>query len=133
MARSVDVSKRRLWAERLHRFKQGDLTIAAFCAAERVSQPSFYQWRRKLGGPRRPAATRATRQVQARQRAPAGRGRTHAFVPLQIMPAAAATVEIHLPNGARVSLPANNLATLEAALAAVGGLQPAGCTEGEVC
>lgn len=128
MARSVDVSKRRLWAERLRRFEQGDLTIAAFCAAERVSQPSFYQWRRRLDGARHRGAARRRR---TRHGVLAGRSGPQAFVPLQIM--SAATVEIHLPNGARVTLPVGDLATLEAALAAVGGLQPAGRKEVESC
>lgn len=40
-----------LWAERLRRFDLTDLTVAAFCAAEGVSEPSYYHWRRKLRGP----------------------------------------------------------------------------------
>ncbi len=40
-----------LWAERLRRFNPADTTVAAFCAAEGVSQPSYYYWRRKLRGP----------------------------------------------------------------------------------
>lgn len=37
-----------LWAERLQRFEQAEMTIAEFCVSEGVSQPSFYNWRRKL-------------------------------------------------------------------------------------
>jgi transposase-like protein len=40
-----------LWAERLRRFDRAGITVAAFCAAEGVSQPSYYHWRRKLRGP----------------------------------------------------------------------------------
>ena len=36
------------WRGRLARFRDFEGTVAAFCAAERVSAPSFYQWRRKL-------------------------------------------------------------------------------------
>ena len=39
-----------LWAERLRRFDLADTTVACFCAAEGVSQPSYYHWRRKLRG-----------------------------------------------------------------------------------
>jgi hypothetical protein len=39
-----------LWMERLQRFKQSQMTVAQFCAAESVSQPSFYNWKRKLRG-----------------------------------------------------------------------------------
>ena len=42
-----------LWIERLERFAQSKMTVAAFCAAEKVSQASYYYWRRKLLGPSR--------------------------------------------------------------------------------
>lgn len=38
----------KLWAERMMRFEQAEMTVAQFCATEGVSQPSFYKWRRKL-------------------------------------------------------------------------------------
>jgi len=106
MARSVDGAKRRAWSERLRRFERCELTVAAFCEAEGVSTPSFYQWRRRLdsrgrGAP--PAVTRMTRQ---------------AFVPLQIAAPAGGPVEIHLPNGARVCLPGNDRQGIAAAIAA---------------
>ena len=34
--------------ERLDRFRSGEQTVAAFCAAEGVSVPAFYQWKRQL-------------------------------------------------------------------------------------
>ena len=37
-----------LWAERLQRFEKTTMTVAQFCSAEGVSQPSFYYWKRKL-------------------------------------------------------------------------------------
>lgn len=40
----------RLWAERLQRFDLSGSTVAAFCDAEAVSQPSYYYWRRRLRG-----------------------------------------------------------------------------------
>ncbi|WP_182868036.1 IS66 family insertion sequence element accessory protein TnpA [Rhodopirellula sp. JC639] len=40
-----------IWAERLRRFELADTTVAAFCAAEGVSQPAYYYWRRKLRRP----------------------------------------------------------------------------------
>lgn len=104
MARSVDGEKRREWSERLRRFERCDLTIAAFCEAEGVSAPSFYQWRKRLG-------------AQERQTRPGETGGMRpAFVPLQF--AAPVTVEIHLPNGARVCLPGNDRQGIAAAIAA---------------
>ena len=39
---------RRLWADRLDRFRAAEQTVAAFCAAEGVAVPAFYQWKRVL-------------------------------------------------------------------------------------
>lgn len=48
MARFPDPAARRLWRQRLRRFEQSRLTIAAFCQTEGVSPASFYYWRRIL-------------------------------------------------------------------------------------
>jgi len=128
MAHGVDVAKRRLWAQRLRRFEQSDLTVADFCQAERVSHASFYQWRKKLG---RMPGFPTSRRGPAQQRPLTRPGGTQAFVPLQIVHAA--MVEMHLPNGARVVLPAGDLSMLEAAVAAAGRLQPAIRGEVESC
>ena len=37
MASRQDLEKRRLWAERLRRYRSSGLTVARFCASERVS------------------------------------------------------------------------------------------------
>jgi hypothetical protein len=113
MGRAADWSKRRVWQQRLQRFEHGDLTVAAFCQAEGVSVASFQQWRRILGG--RPVARRDARQTSTTSR--------QAFLPVQIV--GAATIEIHLPNGARLAVPAGDLTALEAAIAAVGRLPTA--------
>ena len=42
------VATRRLWVERLERFGRANQTVAAFCAAESVSVPSFHVWKRTL-------------------------------------------------------------------------------------
>lgn len=110
MARAADWSKRQVWQQRLQRFEQGDLTVAAFCQAEGVSIASFQQWRRVLG--HRPAARRYARQRSTTSR--------QAFLPVEIV--GAGTIEMHLPNGARLIVPAGDLAALEAAVAAVGRL-----------
>lgn len=48
MNQQTRIANRQVWADRLERFKQADLTVAQFCAEEGISVPSFYQWRRKL-------------------------------------------------------------------------------------
>ena len=42
------VATRRTWVERLERFAHANQTVAQFCAAEGVSVPSFYVWKRTL-------------------------------------------------------------------------------------
>ena len=49
-SRRDPVATRRLWAERLERFRRANQTVAQFCAAEGVSTPSFYVWQRTLAG-----------------------------------------------------------------------------------
>jgi hypothetical protein len=75
MPRTADSATHRLWHQRLERFAHSGLSIAAFCRREGVSQPSFYAWRRRLGenSPR--------------------------FLPVRVIPPAAAPVEVLLPSG----------------------------------
>jgi hypothetical protein len=40
--------KIQLWSERLARFRQSNQSVASFCRSEGFSQPSFYQWKKKL-------------------------------------------------------------------------------------
>jgi len=49
MLRGSDSRKVDEWTERLVRFQNSDTTVVQFCQDEGVSQPSFYQWKRKLG------------------------------------------------------------------------------------
>jgi hypothetical protein len=37
------------WRARLDRFAKDRQTVAVFCAAERVSVPAYYYWRKRLG------------------------------------------------------------------------------------
>lgn len=82
-----DPAATRRWVERLSRFRAGRQTVAAFCAAERVSESNFYLWRRRLAGPS-PAAP------------------VPAVVPLRLTPSPAAPIELALPSGAVVRFPA---------------------------
>jgi hypothetical protein len=98
----MDAAKRRAWSDRLGRFACGDLTVADFCDLEGVSTASFYQWRRKLG-----------RGV--------GRGAApEPFLPVQVVPSPriSAAVEVHLPNGARVSVAIADAPVMAAVIAA---------------
>ena len=59
-----------LWIERLKRFAQSKMTVAAFCAAEKVSQASYYYWRRKLLGPSRQPKSGEPASGQPKSRRP---------------------------------------------------------------
>lgn len=48
MSSRQDVQKRRVWAERLERFRTSGLTVARFCASQRVSVHTFYYWASRL-------------------------------------------------------------------------------------
>ena len=90
MPRSAQhVRKRSEWLDRLRRFRRSNLSVTEFCRREKVSVPSYYQWRRKLAD--------ATSE--------AGAGRQPAtFIPVQV--ASPADLQVAFPNGARVTLPA---------------------------
>ena len=99
-SRRDPVATRRRWVERMGRFATSSLTVAQFCAAEGVSVPAFYQWRRALAAGDAPSSPNA---------APT-------FVPVRIAPANHSAVELILPSGAVLRFPPG---TDPAAIAAV--------------
>lgn len=58
MARSTDPRKVAWWQGRFRRFGDSGLSVARFCAAEGVSEASFYYWQNQLGRPRKRRAAR---------------------------------------------------------------------------
>jgi hypothetical protein len=98
---------RRVWAERLDRFCRSGQTVAQFCAAEGVSEPSFYVWKRTLGVS--PATSPAP-----------------AVVPIRLTPSPSLTgIEVALPSGAVVRFPAG--IRPEMIVAVVRGLEGRPC------
>ena len=91
MPRGVSAQKRSQWRERLRRFARSKLSVSEFCRRERVSTPSFYQWRRKLADS---SSNGAARRAPARA----------SFVPVQV--ATATGRQVNFPNGAQLTLPA---------------------------
>lgn len=122
--RVVDEAKRRLWRERLARFAGGGQSVAAFCSAERVSVPTFYEWKRKLAS--RSVGCRKPRAKSSELRNPA-----QAFLPVRIE--GVTPVEIELPNGTRVRVPSTDLKALQAAIAAAGCVPVAWPAESASC
>jgi transposase len=95
------------WIERLERFAAGNHTVAAFCVAEGVSQSNFYLWRQRLARPARP-------------RAPA-------VLPIRVTPppAPATPIELTLPSGPVLRLPADSRPELIVAI--LRGLEGRSC------
>lgn len=48
MARTKSAEVWKSWRDRMRRYQSTDLTVAAFCDWEGVSQAAFYVWRKKL-------------------------------------------------------------------------------------
>lgn len=113
---SRDPAPREIWSERLRRYANSSLTVAAFCQRERVSVQSFYYWRRKL-----PAMSGTFGSGAGRRSGGAGAPQKQDFVSIAIRTSAA--VKMRLPNGAQLWLPAGDAALLSAAIAAAGRLK----------
>jgi len=117
MVRTSDVGLRAVWERRLQRFERWTGTVKQFCAEERVSVASLYQWRRKLDRNDQPGSLRGQR---GRQRKACSALQTGpAFLPVQVV--GSAVVEVFLTKGVRLSIPVDAidaLSTVVRALAA---------------
>jgi hypothetical protein len=97
MARTPDRELHALWRERIHRQAQSGLTIAQFCASERLPVGSFSNWKRRL---------RPVDLAKHRPALPA----PSAFLPVTVRvvepaPDGLLPIEAVLPNGARFRIP----------------------------
>ena len=91
------------WRELIDRWKASGQSVASFCATHRVSQPTFYSWRKRLAS-------------RSRSTTPP----TPAFAPVRVVPDQ--TAEVILLNGLIVRAPAATDPTTVARLvAALGG------------
>jgi transposase len=90
-SRRDPVATRRLWAERLDRFRRANQTVAEFCTAEGISAPSFYVWKRTLAG-------------EAKSPNPV----TPTLVPIRLTPSPAGPpIELLFPSGTVLRFPAD--------------------------
>jgi transposase-like protein len=103
MGRVANLQLRSEWRARLERWQKSGLGVREFCAAEDVGEPSFYQWRKKLGvkaGERR--ETNAAAPITSLQQA--------LFLPLEITRAtsvdSSSPIEIELPTGCKIRVSA---------------------------
>jgi hypothetical protein len=91
------------WRDLIDRWKASGQSVAAFCAGHRVSQATFYSWRKRLAAPARPT----TPPVPA-------------FAPVRVVPDP--TADVVLPSGLIVRVPVGTDPTAVARLvAALGG------------
>jgi transposase len=91
------------WRGLIDRWKASGQSVASFCGAHRVSQATFYSWRKRLA-----SQTRSTTLA------------VPAFAPVRVVPDP--TAEVVLPSGLIVRVPAATDPTMVARLvAALGG------------
>jgi hypothetical protein len=106
MARQRDRRKLAEWRQRLQRFEKSGLTVAGFCARERVSVPTFWYWRRKQNGAA--SVSRATPAV---------------FSPVEVV--GGRSVSLRLPSGAVLDIPEDRPDLVRVVIeAATGAAQP---------
>lgn len=118
MARRIDVHKHELWKQRLLRFRQSKVSVAEFCRSERISQASFYQWRRRLdGNTPRTRNVNDTRDLKAEH-----------FVPMEVT-SAPSRLQLSFPNGVELMIDAQDPLLLQAVLQAVAAVR---VTRGEL-
>jgi hypothetical protein len=111
-------AKEASWQTRLRRFRRSGQTVAEYCAAEGISTASFYQWRRRLAERRPPKPDVA--------------GRASAFQAVRVTGVVSA-ISVHLPDGARIDVPAEQLDALRAVVEELRRGSFAASTEGSSC
>lgn len=114
-----DLAKERQWRRIVRRWDSSGLSVREFCDWQRLSEPSFYAWRRELAKRDREsvsAATAGDAPIPARSKQPtSSRSPGPAFLPVRVVadgaPADCATssrtggLEVHLPGGVRLTVP----------------------------
>ena len=110
MARRVRGETERLWQGRVTRQAASGLSIRQFCERERISQASFYTWRRRLGE----QAAAAASPVATRRTVPGPEsgesGRAGDLIPLRLLDRPTAWEVVH-PCGYRVRVSGQVAAT----------------------
>jgi transposase-like protein len=111
MGRKSTTMAEAVWRERMARFRRGGLSVAEFCRREGVSDPSFYQWRKRLER-NEPLLKQSDR---SEQRTTAGQDLA-SFVSVRVTAASTAMAEIEFRNGVRIRIPATDAEALRVAL-----------------
>ena len=110
MARKTRLEVRQQWRGRLRRFASSKLSVAEFCRREKVSAPSFYQWRKKL--------TEADDEAQTPPK----------FLSVEIASTSTVSLQAAFPNGCTLTLGVADPQLLRVAIEAIA---LTGTTRGE--
>ena len=104
MARRIDVRLQESWRRRLAGFRSDRETVSQFCRRAGISVAGYYYWRRRLAEGRRRAAAEPKRPDV----------RSGSFVELAV--GVSGTVEVELPTGVRIRVPARSTDALVTAI-----------------
>jgi hypothetical protein len=106
----------REWERRLGRYQAHEVNLDVFCLQEGVSRSTFYRWKRRLDNG-------VPEALQTAAAEPEQNGSTDAlFLPISLKKS---RIEIELPNGGVVRLPADvGQGVLTAIVRVVGSLRP---------
>lgn len=111
-----DRGKERYWQRQLAGWRRSGLSVRDYCRSERLSEPSFYAWRRVLAERARPGAASSGKPTASATAPPA-------FVPVRLIAeeasTAAAALEVVLRGGRVVRVPAGFAAAALRELVAV--------------
>jgi len=104
------------WERRLERYQTSEISLDVFCLQEGVSRSTFYRWKRRLDNG-------VPEALQTAAAEPEQNGSTEAlFLPISLKKS---RIEIELPNGGVVRLPADvGQGVLTAIVRVVGSLRP---------
>lgn len=99
MARKNNGAAEARWREIVQRQAGSGISVRGFCAAEGISEPSFYAWRKKL----RTRNVNGTRAVRNERRREEAADTASLFIPFKMVDTAA-TLEIVHPLGYRIQV-----------------------------
>ena len=98
MARSINQAQIQLWKARLEQFTKSQLSVHEFCKSIHCSVSAYYAWKRKLQTPALPAQSKRSAESN--------------FIPVTLRQDVASVVNVELPGGTKIHLPANAIEAL---------------------
>ena len=105
----ANVEKQEYWRSVLRRQKRSGLSVRQFCTEHRLSQASFYSWKRKIASRDRQAGIRSGGKGRKRSRTQTVTKpdeKTAVFIPVRLGAAAGGVLEVVHPRGYVVRVPA---------------------------